>query len=158
MKVILQRVLSASVEVNNQCVGKCDHGFCVLVAMEPTDTTQDIEWMAQKIAYLRIFADANDKMNLSICDIGGSILIVSQFTLLADCTTGRRPSFTAAGHPQQAERLFNQFVETIKKYNIPVQTGIFGASMLVHIENDGPATFILESPAHDTKKTTTPLF
>lgn len=149
MKVILQRVKQASVYIENYCYGKCNNGFCILAGIEANDTKQSVFNMAQKIAYLRVFADENGKMNKSICDIGGSALIVSQFTLLADCQTGRRPSFSGAGDPQKAKELFDDFVCAVQSFQIPVQTGVFGADMLVKIENEGPATFILESPNHD---------
>lgn len=149
MKVVLQRVKQASVFIENHCHGKCDNGFCILAGIEANDTKQSVINMAQKIAYLRVFADENGKMNKSICDIEGSALIVSQFTLLADCQTGRRPSFSGAGDPQKAKELFDDFVRAVQAFQIPVQTGVFGADMLVKIENDGPATFILESPNHD---------
>lgn len=152
MKVILQRVLNASVTVDGVCVGSCKHGYCVLVGIAPTDTQQDMSFMAQKIVHLRVFADENGKMNKSILDINGSMLIISQFTLLADCQTGRRPSFTGAGNPQKAKELFDDFVHEVQSLSIPVQTGIFGADMIVHIENDGPATFILESSSYDKNK------
>lgn len=145
MKIVLQRVLSASVSVQNQKVGTCSTGFCLLVGVEATDTEQSVLKMAEKISLLRVFEDENGKMNKSILDIGGSILAVSQFTLLADCSHGRRPSFTKAGDPKQASLLFDQFVTALKEKNIPTETGIFGADMLVEIQNNGPATFILES-------------
>lgn len=145
MKVILQRVTSSEVHIQNKCVGKCNQGFCILVGMQPTDTPTLIEKMANRIVNLRVFEDENKKMNLSLLDIKGSCLIVSQFTLLADCNSGRRPSFTGAGNPTQANELFNCFVEAVKQKGIPVETGVFGADMLVKIHNDGPATFILES-------------
>lgn len=144
MKVILQRVTSAQVLVQNDCVGKCSKGFCILVGVQPSDTPAIIEKMANRIANLRVFEDENKKMNLSILDIKGSCLIVSQFTLLADCNSGRRPSFTGAGNPTQANELFNLFVSFVKQKDIPVETGVFGANMQVEIHNDGPATFILE--------------
>ncbi|MBQ8250877.1 MAG: D-tyrosyl-tRNA(Tyr) deacylase [Alphaproteobacteria bacterium] len=144
MKVILQRVTSAQVLVQNECVGKCSNGFCILVGVQPTDTPTIIEKMANRIANLRVFEDENKKMNLSLLDIKGSCLIVSQFTLLADCNSGRRPSFTGAGNPAQANELFNLFVSHMKQKGILVETGIFGANMQVEIHNDGPATFILE--------------
>lgn len=146
MKTILQRVRSASVTVNEKVVGAIQSGLCVFVGIEPTDTPADLEFMAKKLATLRIFSDATGKMNLSVLDTDGAILLISQFTLLADCTTGRRPSFTGAGSAEQANALFNQFVDLVRAQNIIVQTGLFGADMLVHIQNDGPATFILESP------------
>ncbi len=149
MKVILQRVLKASVTIDGTCHGKCGNGFCVLAGIGATDTEEDMDFMAKKIAHLRVFSDENGKMNKSIMDIGGSALLVSQFTLLADCQSGRRPSFTGAGNPERASQLFDYFVKAVQSYQIPVETGIFGADMLVHIENDGPATFILETPSHD---------
>ena len=144
MKVILQRVTSSQVLIQNECVGKCNQGFCILVGMQPTDTTAIIEKMANRIVNLRVFEDENKKMNLSLLDINGSCLIVSQFTLLADCNSGRRPSFTGAGNPAQANELFNYFVTAVKQKGVPVETGVFGADMHVEIHNDGPATFILE--------------
>ena len=145
MKIVLQRVLSSKVHVENKEVGSCQMGFCLLVGVEETDTNETISKMAEKISVLRIFEDENGKMNKSILDIKGSILAVSQFTLLADCSHGRRPSFTKAGNPEKARLLFDQFVQLLKDKNIPTQTGIFGADMLVEIKNSGPATFILES-------------
>ncbi len=149
MKVILQRVLNASVTIDGKCHSQCGNGFCVLAGVSPSDTEKDMDFMAKKIAYLRVFADDNGKMNKSIIDIGGSALLVSQFTLLADCQSGRRPSFIGAGSPERASQLFDYFAKAVQSYDIPVETGIFGADMLVHIENDGPATFILETPPHD---------
>lgn len=145
MKVILQRVLKSSVEVEGAKVGTSEKGFCILAGISPKDTEQSLTKMVEKIANLRVFEDENGKMNLSLLDINGTLLIVSQFTLLADCSHGRRPSFINAGDPQKAKELFDLFVEKFKKMNIPVQTGVFGADMLVTIYNDGPATFILES-------------
>lgn len=151
MKLILQRVLKASVSVENNICGSCGKGFCILVGIAPEDTEKEMDFMAQKVVNLRVFSDENGKMNKSLHDINGSALIVSQFTLLADCQSGRRPSFTGAGDPQKAHSLFNYFVEAVQALQIPVQTGIFGADMMVHIENDGPATFILESSKHEKK-------
>ena len=145
MKIVLQRVLSANVSVESKVVGQCQKGLCLLVGVEETDTIEIIKKMADKISLLRIFEDENGKMNKSVLDINGSILAVSQFTLLADCSHGRRPSFTKAGDPQKASQLFDQFVLSLKEKNIPTETGIFGADMLVQIQNQGPATFILES-------------
>lgn len=146
MKVVIQRVLKSSVSVNDTVVGRIDKGFCVLVAISSTDTEKDLDWMAQKITTLRIFEDMNGKMNLSLKDIGGSALIISQFTLLADCNTGRRPSFSNAGNPEHANHLYQLFLNKVADLDIPVEHGIFGADMRVDITNDGPATFILESP------------
>lgn len=144
MKVVLQRVQKASVYVSESCCGLCGRGFCVFAGMEEKDTLKNIQKTAQKIVRLRVFEDENGKMNKSLLNINGSVLIVSQFTLLADCRSGCRPSFAGAGNPQTAAQLFQQFVEAVKAFNVPVQTGIFGADMRVHIENDGPATFVLE--------------
>lgn len=152
MKLVLQRVKKASVSVENKICGECGVGFCILAGMEVCDTEVDIQKMAQKISALRVFSDENGKMNKSILDVNGSILLVSQFTLLADCNTGRRPSFSGAGNPQQASVLFDILTKELKQLNIPVQTGVFGADMLVNIENDGPATFILESKSHADRK------
>ena len=145
MKVILQRVLKSSVEVEGQIVGSSQNGFCILAGISPNDTEQIITKMAEKIVNLRVFEDENGKMNRSLIDIQGSALIVSQFTLLADCSHGRRPSFTNAGNPEKAKELFDLFVEKVKNLGIPVETGVFGTDMLVTIYNSGPATFILES-------------
>lgn len=146
MKTLIQRVKNASVSVDNEIVGKIGTGLCVLVGIEPTDTTADLTWMANKLATLRIFEDDAGKMNKNLLDIKGSALLISQFTLLADCTAGRRPSFTGAGNPETAKALFHQFTTCMADQNIAVQTGIFGAEMMVTLTNNGPATFILESP------------
>lgn len=146
MKTLIQRVTYASVCVADKIVGKIDSGLCVLVGAEPTDTLKDIEWMTNKLVNLRIFSDENGKMNHSVLDINGGILLVSQFTLLADCATGRRPSFSGAGDPQKAKDIFDTLVSKVREFGLPVQTGCFGADMMVHIHNNGPATFILESP------------
>ena len=144
MKTILQRVSFSSVQVNEETVGKIDKGLCVLAGIAPTDTPDTAEWMANKIVGLRIFSDENGKMNKSISDIGGAVLLISQFTLLADCNTGRRPSFIGAGDPEKAKILFDTLVKKITSLGVPVQTGVFGADMRVEIINEGPATFILE--------------
>ncbi len=145
MKVVLQRVESACVRVDSEVVGACQQGYCLLVGIEGSDTERDLEVMAKKIAHLRICSDEKGKMNRSILDTAGSILCVSQFTLLADCSTGRRPSFLGAGSPEEAKRLFDIFVAALRSYDIAVETGIFGANMQVEIHNDGPVTFYLDS-------------
>ncbi len=145
MKLVIQRVKKASVSVNGQIVGQINHGLCVLAGVAPDDTEHDLDKLADKLVRLRIFEDTAGKMNLSLADVNGSALIVSQFTLLADCSTGRRPSFTGAGHPDKAHALYNLFLDKVAALGIPVAHGVFGADMLVSIENDGPATFILES-------------
>ena len=145
MKIIIQRTTHSTVTVAGDIVGKIDTGLCVLVGAEPNDTLADVEWIANKLIHLRIFADENGKMNKSVLDINGDILLVSQFTLLADCTTGRRPSFTGAGNPADAEAIFNALVDKVGSLGVCVQTGVFGADMKIKLENDGPVTFIVES-------------
>ena len=146
MKLVIQRVKQSAVHVNGACVGEIRQGLCVLAGIAPTDTEADLDWMANKMVNLRIFEDAQGKMNLSLLDIKGSALIISQFTLLADCVKGRRPSFTGAGDPVAAKKLYELFLKKVAALGVPVAHGIFGADMQVSIENDGPATFILESP------------
>ena len=151
MKLVIQRVTESSVTVAGNVVGKIGRGLCVLAGIAPTDRESDLDWMANKLVGLRIFEDENNKMNLSVKDIGGSVLIISQFTLLADCVKGRRPSFTGAGDPNRAAELYHLFLKKVSDLGIPVEQGIFRADMQVHIENDGPATFIIESPHVPTK-------
>lgn len=146
MRTVIQRVNHSAVSVGDEIIGKIETGLCVLVGAEPTDTVQDVQWIANKLVHLRIFSDENGKMNKSVLDIGGSILLVSQFTLLADCSAGRRPSFIGAGNPQQAQQIFDLLTQKVADFGLPVQTGEFGADMIVDIQNNGPATFILESP------------
>ena len=146
MKLVIQRVRQASVTVADQTVGQIGRGLCVLAGIAPSDTEADLDKMAEKLAHLRIFEDTAGKMNLSVSDIGGAALIVSQFTLLADCAKGRRPSFVGAGDPARAKELYLKFLDRVAGYGIPVEHGIFGADMQVSLINDGPATFILESP------------
>jgi len=146
MKLVIQRVKKSSVTVDGNLVGQIDQGFCVLCGIAPQDTEKDLDWMASKMVNLRVFEDDNQKMNLSLLDIHGSALIISQFTLLADCVHGRRPSFTGAGNPVEAKKLYELFLDKVSALGVPVQHGIFGADMQVHIDNDGPVTFILESP------------
>ena len=145
MKLILQRVTSAQVAVDNTIVGSCQKGFCILVGISENDTASVIDKMANRIVNLRVFEDENGKMNKSLVDIQGSILLVSQFTLLADCNKGRRPSFIGAGNPVHAKNLFDTLILALRQQNVPVETGVFGADMQVEIHNDGPATFILEA-------------
>jgi D-tyrosyl-tRNA(Tyr) deacylase len=146
MKLVIQRVSKSSVSVSGQVVGSIGKGLCVLIGIAPTDTEKDLDYMASKLVNLRIFEDEVGKMNLSLLDIGGSALIISQFTLLADCIKGRRPSFTGAGNPTTAEQLYLLFLKKVADLGVPVEKGIFGAEMQVSIENQGPATFILETP------------
>ena len=146
MKTIIQRVNYSSVSVEGNVVGQINTGLCVLVGAEPDDTQKDVEWTANKLVNLRIFEDENGKMNKSLLDINGEVLLVSQFTLLADCSAGRRPSFIGAGNPEKAKEIFDALVDKVSSLDVSVQTGVFGADMMVQIENNGPATFILESP------------
>jgi D-tyrosyl-tRNA(Tyr) deacylase len=145
MKAVIQRVSHASVTVDGSITGEIDKGFMILLGVAQGDTEADCEKLADKISKLRIFADENDKTNLSINDIGGDILAVSQFTLLADCHHGNRPSFICAGKPDEANRLFELFnAKCAEKINGKVESGVFGAHMQVALTNDGPFTIYLE--------------
>lgn len=145
MKIVLQRVKEARVEVESRTVGRSGRGLCLLVGIEKGDTEGDAEHLALKAVELRIFPDEAGKMNLSLADIGGEALAVSQFTLAGSVRKGRRPSFDGAEEPARAEALFAHFVDSIRGLGIKVETGVFQAVMAVHIVNDGPVTFILES-------------
>ena len=144
MKLVLQRVKNAQVEVEKQIVGKIDKGFLVLLGITHNDTKETADYLVKKLCNLRVFEDKNGKMNLGIKDINGELLIVSQFTLYADCSQGNRPSFTNAAKPEKANELYEYFCEQCKQSGITVQTGIFGADMKVELLNDGPVTIILE--------------
>lgn len=145
MKVVLQRVKEASVAVGGSVVGRIDRGICLLVGVEKGDGGEDVRFLAKKIVELRIFPDENAKMNLSLGDISGGILAISQFTLAGSVKKGRRPSFDGAEQPKRAEELFNALVDQLRDYGIQVETGIFAAMMDVCIINDGPVTFVIES-------------
>jgi D-tyrosyl-tRNA(Tyr) deacylase len=145
MKVVLQRVKEASVVVGSDVVGRINRGLCLLVGVEKGDDEEDARFMAKKIVELRIFPDENGKMNLSVGDISGGILAISQFTLAGSVKKGRRPSFDKAEQPKRAEELFGAFVDRLREHGRRVETGIFAAMMDVSIVNDGPVTFILES-------------
>jgi D-aminoacyl-tRNA deacylase len=145
MKLVIQRVKEASVTVDSRTVGKIKQGVVVLLAVAKNDTPADADYLAEKLINLRLFPDNDDKMNLSLSDIKGEVLVVSQFTLLADCVKGRRPSFDRAAPPQLAERLYSYFVEKLKKSSLKIETGEFRAMMDVALVNDGPVTFILDS-------------
>ncbi len=147
MKVIIQRSKNASVIVRGEVVGQIDHGLVALVGISESDTEEDVKKIVQKMISLRIFADEEDKMNLSIQETGGSILSISQFTLYADVRKGRRPNFTKAAEPRKAEHLYNLFNKLIQEEAISVQTGLFGEMMEVELINDGPVTLILETEA-----------
>ncbi|MCI5892048.1 MAG: D-aminoacyl-tRNA deacylase [Clostridiales bacterium] len=144
MKIVLQRVSEASVKVDKKIVGSIEKGYLILLGISDDDTEEDIQKAVQKISKLRIFSDENGKTNLSISDIGGEILVVSQFTLYADCRKGNRPSFIGAGKPEYAEKLYEHFIEYSKDYFKKVEHGIFGADMKVSLINDGPFTVILD--------------
>lgn len=144
MKILVQKVLNASVTVNKQLVSQINQGFLLFIGVEKGDTQNQADFLAKKIANLRIFEDENNKMNLSIQDVKGEILAVSQFTLAADLSRGNRPGFESAARPEEAKLLYEYFVAQLQTYNLPVQTGIFQADMKVALTNDGPCTFILE--------------
>lgn len=144
MKLVIQRVSEAKVEVENEIVGKIGEGFLVLFGAKEGDTKEQADFLVKKLCNLRVFKDENEKMNLSINDIAGELLIVSQFTLYADCQKGNRPSFTNAAKPNMANELYEYFVEECKKTVKKVEKGIFGADMKVSLLNDGPVTIILE--------------
>lgn len=144
MKFIVQRVNKSQVEVEEKIVGKIDRGFMVLIGITHNDTKEIADFLVRKLINLRVFEDENGKMNLSLKDVQGSLLLISQFTLYADCTSGNRPSFTNAAKPEFANELYEYIIEECKKQIPNVQTGIFGANMQVSLVNDGPVTIILE--------------
>ena len=144
MKLLVQRVQNSSVVVDHEVVGKIDKGFMVLCGITHSDTEKEADYLAKKLCNLRVFEDENGKMNLSVKDVGGELLIISQFTLYADTTSGNRPSFVEAAKPEQANKLYEYFIEQCKSYNINVQKGVFGAHMEVTLLNDGPVTIMLE--------------
>jgi D-tyrosyl-tRNA(Tyr) deacylase len=145
MRAVLQRVSRAAVKVDGAIVGQIAAGWVVLLGVARGDTDEDAERLAGKVAALRAFADEQGKMNRDVVEIDGAFLVVSQFTLLGDCRAGRRPSFTAAAEPADAERLYLQFAERLRATGRPVETGVFRASMQVELVNDGPVTFLLDS-------------
>ena len=144
MRALLQRVSFASVTVNGRITGQIDRGFAILVGITHSDTNKEADWLANKIAGLRLFEDEGGKMNLGLTDVGGSLLVISQFTLYGDTRKGKRPSFTRAARPEQAEPLVEYFCEQLRGHGLTVATGIFGAEMKVEIHNDGPVTLMLE--------------
>lgn len=144
MKLLVQRVKEANVKVDNKTVGQIEKGFLVLVGITHNDTVKEADYLAKKLINLRVFEDENQKMNLNIKDIEGKLLIVSQFTLYANCESGNRPSFTDAAKPDMAEKLYEYFCQKCSEYDIEVQKGIFGADMKVQLINDGPVTILLE--------------
>lgn len=146
MRAVCQRVSRASVAVDGKVVGSIGTGLLVLLAASKDDGPEQAPWMADKIAGLRVFADAQGKMNLSLVDVRGEILVVSQFTLYGDCRRGKRPSYSEAARPDKAEALYRSFIDALRAKAIPVQEGMFGAMMQVELVNDGPVTLIVDSP------------
>lgn len=145
MRAVVQRVRNAKVEVGSRIVGKIDQGMLVFLGVGKDDTRQDAEYLAKRIVELRMFEDAQGKINLSLAEIHGAILVISQFTLYGDCAKGRRPSFDQAADPAKGEELYDYFVTRLRQYDCPVETGQFRAMMDVSLINDGPVTFVLES-------------
>lgn len=145
MKLVIQRVSQADVKVNNEIVGKIDHGLLLLVGVAHDDTSEDVDYLVKKVINMRIFEDENGKMNISLLEKGYEILSVSQFTLHSLTSKGNRPSFIEAARPELANKLYEEFNEKIRKESIKVETGIFGAMMEVSLVNDGPVTIIIDS-------------
>lgn len=153
MRAVVQRVSGASVAVSGETVGKCGRGFLILLGVAKGDTKADADVLAAKLSKLRVFEDGNGKMNLSLSDIGGELLIISNFTLYADCRHGNRPDFLMAEAPAEANRLYEYFTDRMKILSgCPTETGVFGADMKVSIENDGPVTLVIDSPELMKKK------
>jgi D-tyrosyl-tRNA(Tyr) deacylase len=146
MRVVLQRVRRASVTVDHEIVGEIGPGWLVLLGIAPSDSQTDVAWMSEKIVHLRAFADPTGKMNLSVQDVAGSVLVVSQFTLYGECQKGRRPSFLGAARPEIAIPLYEAFLTSLRSWGVPVAAGRFGADMQVELVNDGPVTLIIDSP------------
>ncbi len=144
MKIVLQRVTSAKVVVESEVVGAIEHGLLILLGIAETDADEHVNWAVQKVCELRIFSDSEGKFNLSLEDVGGAAMVVSQFTLLGDAHKGRRPSFIKAARPEVAIPLYEKFVERLRGRGIKTETGRFGSKMDVHLANDGPVTLIIE--------------
>lgn len=145
MRAVVQRVSRAQVTVGTEVTGAIDRGLLVLLGVTHDDTPERARWLAEKVVGLRIFADAEDKMNLGVAEVGGGVLVVSQFTLYGDCSKGRRPSFITAAPPEIAIPLYEEFINAVKAQGVAVATGRFGAMMQVELVNDGPVTLIVES-------------
>jgi D-tyrosyl-tRNA(Tyr) deacylase len=145
LRIVAQRVSSAKVTVNGVLAGGCGLGLCLLVAVSPGDTEREVAWAAGKMVNLRIFDDESGRMNRSILDVGGSVLLISQFTLYADCRRGRRPSFAAAASPEHGNAMYGMLASFLKDRGVAVETGIFGADMSVSLTNEGPVTIILDT-------------
>jgi D-tyrosyl-tRNA(Tyr) deacylase len=144
MRIVVQRVSRASVTIDGRVTGQIGVGFCLLVGFSHSDTPAEVEWMAEKITGLRLFGDAEGKMNLALAEVGGAVLVVSQFTLYGDAAKGRRPSFIDAARPEVAIPLYERFCAELRGRGLRVETGEFGAMMQVEIHNDGPVTLLLE--------------
>ena len=144
MRVVLQRVSRAQVSIDGRVAGAIDRGFCLLVGFTHGDTESQVDWMTEKVAGLRLFNDTEGKMNLGLADVGGALLVISQFTLYGDTAKGRRPSFIDAARPEVAIPLYERFIAALRGRGLEVATGEFGADMLVEIHNDGPVTLILD--------------
>jgi D-tyrosyl-tRNA(Tyr) deacylase len=147
LRIVLQRVSRASVTIDGRVAGAIGRGYCLLVGFSLSDTADQVTWMADKVAGLRVFADANDKMNLSLGEVEGALLVVSQFTLYGDASKGRRPSFVDAARPEIAIPLYERFLAELRDRGLEVKTGEFGARMQVELVNDGPVTLVLERSA-----------
>ncbi|GAB2484762.1 D-aminoacyl-tRNA deacylase [Alkalibacterium psychrotolerans] len=145
MRAVIQRTTGASVKVEGEVTGQIETGLVVLLGVEDADTVEDADYLARKIANMRIFEDENEKMNRSLSDVEGSVLSISQFTLHADTKKGNRPSFTKAAKPDKADELYDYFNKQLRELNVPVETGSFGAHMSVQLLNDGPVTIIIDS-------------
>lgn len=145
MRAVVQRVTSSSVSVDGNIIGEIKQGFNVLIGISKDDTIEDLKYIKDKIVNLRVFQDENDKMNLSLLDVKGEILVISQFTLYGDCRKGRRPNFMDALGGEEAKKLYEEFVELLKTSDLRVECGEFGADMKVNINNDGPVTILLDS-------------
>lgn len=145
MRAVVQRVKNSKVTVEEKVTGRINTGLMVLLGVGAEDSSADIDYLAEKIMNLRIFEDNNGKMNLSLLDVGGELLVVSQFTLFGDCRKGRRPSYDRAARPEKAKALYESFLEKCGEFGVTAQTGIFQAEMLVDISNDGPVTLLLDS-------------
>ena len=144
MRAVVQRVTYSSVEVNGEIVGEINNGFNVLLGISKDDTEEDMKYIKENIINLRVFSDENDKMNLSLLDIKGELLLISQFTLYGDARKGRRPNFMNALGGEEAKRFYDKFIEMMKETGLKVETGVFGADMKVDIKNDGPVTIMME--------------
>lgn len=145
MRAVIQRVTSSKVSVDNKVIGSINKGFNILVGFSTEDTLQELNYIKDKVLNLRVFEDNNNKMNLSVLDVEGEILVISQFTLYGDCRKGRRPNFMNAMSPDKAIDLYNEFIKIMKDSKIKIETGEFGADMKVDIQNDGPVTILIDS-------------